>query len=270
MITLTLRSPLVESMGAEGWNADRLGGLSSAEIGKLPVWVGTRQASLGDFFTVAGEKSTDVRVVGDVTHVDGIGTGMRGGTLTIDGSAGRDVGAGMSGGTLEVTGSVGDGAGVGMAGGRLIVHGVAGDRLGAELPGASRGMTGGEILVAGNAGRDVGHRARRGLIVVGGDAGPGAARAMIAGTVFVHGQAGPGAGAWSKRGSVIVLGDIAVPETYSHACDYRPPMIPVLFRYLQRQYQFQIQEQYVMGVYRRWVGDLADVGKGEILRWVGA
>ena len=97
-----------------------------------------------------------------------------------------------------------------------------------------------------------------------------AARAMIAGTVFVHGQAGPGAGAWSKRGAVIVLGDIAVPETYSHACDYRPPMIPGLFRYLQRQYQFQIQEQYVTGVYRRWVGDLADVGKGEILRWVGA
>ena len=37
-------------------------------------------------------------------------------------------------------------------------------------------MTGGEILVRGNVGREAGARARRGLIVVGGDAGDGAAR----------------------------------------------------------------------------------------------
>jgi formylmethanofuran dehydrogenase subunit C len=234
------------------------------------VWVGTRRGTVGDFFAIEGAKSGDVRLVGDLTHVDGIGAGMASGTLTIEGSAGRDVGVSMRGGTIDVRGSVGDGAGVAMSGGLLRVAGAAGDRLGAELSGASRGMTGGEIVVGGDVGRDAGHRARRGLIVIWGSAGPGAARAMIAGTVVVRGAAGPGAGAWSKRGSVIALGAITVPETYGHACDYRPPIVRVLMRYLKRQYGLSLEDRFMDGVYSRYVGDLADVGKGEILRWVSA
>jgi formylmethanofuran dehydrogenase subunit C len=128
-------------------------------------------------------------------------------------------------------------------------------------------MVGGEIVVRGDVGRDAGHRARRGLIVIGGNAGPGAARDMIAGTVLVQGNAGPGAGAWSKRGSVIALGAITVPVTYSHACTYRPTVVRVLLRYVTRQYAFPIEDRFVSGLYSRYVGDLADVGKGEILQW---
>jgi formylmethanofuran dehydrogenase subunit C len=269
-VTLTLRSPLTERVAVEGLTADGLGALGNAEIAALPVWVGTRRGTVGDFFAIEGAKSGDVRLVGDLTHVDGIGAGMASGTLTIEGSAGRDVGVSMRGGTIDVRGSVGDGAGVAMSGGLLRVAGAAGDRLGAELSGASRGMTGGEIVVGGDVGRDAGHRARRGLIVIWGSAGPGAARAMIAGTVVVRGAAGPGAGAWSKRGSVIALGAITVPETYGHACDYRPPIVRVLMRYLKRQYGLSLEDRFMDGVYSRYVGDLADVGKGEILRWVSA
>jgi hypothetical protein len=91
---------------------------------------------------------------------------------------------------------------------------------------------------------------------------------MIAGTVVVGGAAAAGAGAWSKRGSVIAFGAIAVPATYSHACDYRPTVVRVLLRYLRRQYAFPVDDRFVDGIYRRYVGDLADVGKGEILQWV--
>jgi formylmethanofuran dehydrogenase subunit C len=266
-ITLTLRAPLTEAIAVDGFAADRFGVVSGSELLALPAWAGSRRATLGDFFTVTGEKSTTVTVTGDLTRVDGIGAGMTGGTLKIEGSAGRDVGAGMTGGVIAVKGSVGDGAGAAMAGGQLRVSGAAGDRLGAALPGASRGMTGGEIVVGGDVGRDAGHRARRGLIVIGGNVGPGAARAMIAGTVVVRGAAGPGAGAWSKRGSVIALGNITVPETYAHACTYRPTVVRVLMRYLRRQYAFPVDDRFVNGLYSRYVGDLADVGKGEILQW---
>jgi formylmethanofuran dehydrogenase subunit C len=269
VVTLTCRGS-TESVGAEIIAADRLATLGNGEIAKLPLWVGMRQVPLGEIFKVEGEKSANVRVTGDLARVDGIGAGMVSGTLTIDGSAGHEVGAGMRGGAIDVRGDVGDGAGVAMSGGQLTVSGRAGDRLGAALPGASRGMTGGEIVVRGDVGADAGHRARRGLIVVGGTAGRGAARGMIAGTVVVRGATGPGAGQWSKRGSVIALGAITVPATYAHACDYRPTIVRVLFRYLRQHYALPIDESYVGGLYRRYVGDLADVGKGEILQWVSA
>jgi formylmethanofuran dehydrogenase subunit C len=175
VVTLTLRAAVTESIGADAVVPSAFATLGAREIAALPLWVGARRVALGDLFTVDGEKSDVVRVVGGLARVNGLGTGMAGGTLTLDGSAGRDVGTRMSGGTLEVRGDVGDGAGVAMAGGHLHIAGRAGDRLGAALPGASRGMVGGGIVVRGSVGSDAGHRARRALIAIGGDAGPGAA-----------------------------------------------------------------------------------------------
>ena len=214
----------------------------------LPCWVGRQRVPLGELFSIDGEKSDDVRIEGDLQRVDGLGTGMAAGTLTVEGN-------------------VGNGVGVAMSGGLITIHGSAGDRLGAPLPGASRGMTGGEILVRGNVGANAARRVRRGLVVVGGDAGPGAAHAMIAGTILVAGKLGAGAGLWSKRGSVIALGAVDIPATYRYACTYHPPYVPVLLRYLERTRQFAFDARFVSGRYKRWTGDVADVGKGEILEW---
>jgi len=254
-VVLTLRPGITERIDASSIATDRT------------CWVGRRRVPLAELFDVKGEPSPDVRIAGDLRRVDGLGTGMSAGTLTIEGDAGRDVGHAMSGGTIDVTGSVGDGAGVAMSGGLLRVRGSAGDRLGAPLPGASRGMTGGEIIVRGNAGSGAATRARRGIVVVGGNAGPGVAHAMIAGTILVAGRLGAGAGLWSKRGSVIALGGLEIPTTYRYACTYRPPYVPVLLRYLQRMRGFTIDARFATGRYKRWTGDVADVGKGEILEW---
>ncbi len=266
-VTLTLRPGAPASIDASLICADRLATLGTAEIAHLDVWVGRQRAALGDIFDVEGERSADVTVVGELGQVDGLGTNMTGGTLTIDGPAGRDVGLAMTGGTIATTGDVGDGAAVAMAGGYLAIRGSAGDRLGGAAPGASRGMIGGEIIVRGDTGADAGARARRGLIVVGGNAGPRAAHAMIAGSLVVCGRAGPGTGLWSKRGSIVALGGVDIPATYGFACTYRPPHIAVLVRYLRRVRNFPIDAGYGTGLFTRWVGDLADVGKGEILQW---
>jgi formylmethanofuran dehydrogenase subunit C len=233
---LTLRGGITERIDASAIATDRA------------CWVGRRRVPLAELFEVKGEPGPDVRIVGDLRRVDGLGAGMSAGTLTIEGD-------------------VGDGAGVAMSGGLLRILGSAGDRLGAPLPGASRGMTGGEIIVDGNVGAKAATRVRRGLVVVGGDAGPGAAHAMIAGTILVAGQLGAGAGLWSKRGSVIALGPVEIPATYAYACTYRPPFVPVLLRYLQRVRAFAIDARFATGLYKRWTGDIADVGKGEILEW---
>jgi len=210
---------------------------------------GGRRATLGDFFRVQGERSSVVRLEGDLRKMEGIGAGMAGGELVVDGSVGRDLGRSM-------------------AGGRIDVHGSAGENAGGAPPGAARGMTGGEIVIRGDTGAQAGAAARRGLIVVTGDAGPQAGRGMIAGTVVVFGRAAPGAGRFLKRGSIIALGAIERPATFRYACTYRPPYVPLLLRYLRARYGLAIGGPQISGRYERHAGDLAELGKGEILQWV--
>lgn len=229
---------------------DRFADLSSGDIAALPVWAGRERRQLGDYFEVRGERSARVRVEGDVSPVSLLGAGMTGGTLIVESSVGHGLGRAMRGGTIHVRGNAGDGAG-------------------AAAPGASRGMSGGEIVIEGSAGSGVGANARRGLIAVGGNVGDGAGRSMIAGTVIVFGDAAADAGLWSKRGTVVAMGAIDMPPTYSYACTYRPTFLRVMLRSLRARYGLSVGEHFIDGEYRRHSGDMAELGKGEILQWAG-
>jgi formylmethanofuran dehydrogenase subunit C len=250
-VTLTLREPLAEALELDGILPERVAELSSNAIAELPVWLGGRERRVGELFTVAGERAVHIRLVGDLTRATRIGAAMASGRIDVDGSVGDDAGIGMTGGVLHVSGN-------------------AGDRLGGASPGASKGMTGGEVIVRGSAGQEVGARARRGLIVVGGDAGAQAARDIIAGTVVVFGRTGAEPGRRSKRGSIVAVGGIDVPSTYRYACTYEPPFVRLLMTYLRRTYGLPIADQAVMGLYHRHCGDVGDPGKGEILEFVAA
>jgi formylmethanofuran dehydrogenase subunit C len=249
-VTLKLRAPLEHRLEADAIVPDRFATLDARAIAGLPVWYGGRGAALGDFFTVTGERSDRVLMQGDLAQASGLGAGMRGGELVIEGAAGRDAGAAMAGGVIEI-------------------RGAAGDNTGGALPGASRGMTGGEIVIRGAAGSDTGARMRRGLIAVTGDAGQGTGRGMIAGTVVLFGAAGAATGRWIKRGSIVSLGPVARPATFRFACTYRPPHVRLLLRYLASRHGLPVTESQIAGRYHRYSGDLAELGKGEILEWAG-
>ena len=149
------------------------------------------------------------------------------------------------------------------------MHGNAGVNAGGAEPGAARGVTGGEIIIRGSVGGSVGAGMRRGLIVVTEDAGRGAGRGVIAGTVVVFGTIAAGAGRFMKRGTIVAFQEIERPATFRYACTFRPPHLRVLFHYLQRHYQLPVAETHVGGRYHRYSGDLAEVGRGEILQWAG-
>jgi len=249
-VTLTLAAPLEHALLADCIAADRFAGLDAKQIAALPVMHGGRPATLGEFFKVRGGHSSVVRIEGDVPRVDAIGAGMAGGELTIEGGAGRDLGLAMSGGRIDVRGK-------------------AGDNAGGALPGAARGMTGGEIIVRGNVGDQAGARMRRGLVVVMGDGGRALGEGMIAGTVVVFGKAGPGAGRFLKRGSIVALAAIDRPATFRYACTYRPPHVGLLLRYLRGRAGVAVTDRVLDGRYERYSGDLAELGKGEILQWAG-
>jgi formylmethanofuran dehydrogenase subunit C len=224
-------------------------GAAAGEIARRRVYLdGQGSAALGDLCEVRGEAAGRIRFEGDFSRVDRLGAGLTEGEVVVAGNAGRDAGAGMAGGSIEITGDADSGAG------------------GAALE-ARRGMTGGELVVHGSVGSEAGSRMRRGLVLVGRDAGADAGFGMIAGSVIIIGGATGEVGLWSKRGSIVAFGPVKIPITYTYACTYRPPYLPVMLRRLRSRYSLPLEERHLVGLYRRYSGDLADVGRGEILAW---
>jgi formylmethanofuran dehydrogenase subunit C len=223
--------------------------LGPAELAGRPVLVSGRGAlPLGELCRLEGEPDGTIRFTGDF-------------------SAASRLGAGLQSGTVIVEGSVGDGVGLGMAGGTILVRGDAGADAGAAAAEARRGMTGGELVVHGTVGDGAGALMRRGLLAVGGRTGRHAGAGMIAGTIVALGAFGTTAGLWSKRGSIVALGGVGVPSTYRYACTYQPPHLRLVLTRLRTIFGLPVEERHLTGYYRRYSGDLADLGKGEILEW---
>jgi formylmethanofuran dehydrogenase subunit C len=279
-ITLTAKGTQEGRVDASAITPDRLATLSAAAIAALPLHSyrlppvhslrsanRTHVVPLGEMFTISGERSSSVRIAGDLRALDALGCGMTAGTLTIEGDVGDDLGRAMVGGSIDLRGSAGHRVGMTMRGGTISISGHAGDQIGGPLPGGSRGMSGGEIVVRGSAGRDAGFCGRRGLIIIGGDAADGSARSMIAGTVIVIGRALGSVGCWNKRGTLVALGGADVPGTYRYACTYSPTFLRLVFAHVRRTHRLYIEDRFMNGRYSRYCGDLSELGLGEILTW---
>ena len=225
--------------------------LGAGELARRPIGITGADAVLGEIFDLSGSPTATIRFEGDLAMADRLGAGLSEGAVVVDGAVGDDVGSGMSGGSIDV-------------------HGNAGARAGGAAADARRGMTGGELLIRGSAGEDPGTRMRRGLVVITGDVARRAGPGMIAGTVIVFGTPGPGPGLWSKRGSIVAMGKVEIPPTYRAACTYQPAHVRVTLLRLRRQYALDVEERYLTGFYRRYSGDLAELGRGEILAWTAA
>jgi formylmethanofuran dehydrogenase subunit C len=244
-----LRAPLERAADFGEILAGAWSTLEAGELAGRRVAVeGSGTVALGDLFDVTGKAGGRIRFIGDLSNAERLGAGLGEGEVVVEGQVGSDVGMAMSGGSIDV-------------------HGRAGDRAGGSAPEARRGMTGGELVVRGTAGSEAGTRMRRGLLVIGGDAGSHAGAGTIAGTIVVLGDAGASPGLWSKRGSIVALGTVAVPSTYRYACTYRPPHLRLLLGRLRKRFGLPVQDGHLSGPYRRYSGDLADLGKGEILAW---
>jgi formylmethanofuran dehydrogenase subunit C len=203
---------------------------------------------LGDLFHIEGQPSGRIEFTGELDLADRLGAALQEGEVLVKGNVGREAGLAMAGGILDIDGD-------------------AGPRAGAAPLGHTRGMVGGELIVRGSAGPEAGAAMRRGLLVIGRTAGNQTGRGMIAGTVIILGAAGPDTGLWSKRGSVVALGKITPPETYAYACTYQPVHLRMMLARLRSRYRLPIQRKHFTGLYQRYSGDLAELGKGEILAW---
>lgn len=270
MLTLSHRAATTLPVEVFGLTPTMVRDRTLAEIERLPIQHGNRQLALAECFAVSGDPRDEQLVfVGNLSGVHGIGARMDGGTVRVEGNAGRHAGSEMRGGELRIAGNTGDWLGTEMHGGLIDVGGDAGDHAGSAYRGSPRGMTGGTLLVRGNAGGELGHSLRRGLIAVGGDIGDVPCLNMIAGSVIVGGTVGLRPAAGMRRGTLAVLG--RPPEllpTFRSAGTTRPLFLRLYFATLRRL-GFPIAAECDTADYRHFAGDLLGVGKGEILLRAG-
>jgi formylmethanofuran dehydrogenase subunit C len=268
MLLLKYKSTTTIPIEAEVITPEQFVGKTPAEIARLPVQHGNAQAPLGEFFVVEGDADDRQLVLeGDCSRVKLVGTGMKGGRITVHGNIGMHVGAEMTGGAIHVHGNAADWAGAEMRGGLIHVQGDAGHLVGAGYRGSRLGMRGGVILVDGQAGNEIGANMRRGLIAVGGATGDFPGVGLIAGSVFLFGQPGQRLGAGMKRGTIALFGPEApLLPTFRLDCIYRPLFMQIYLRQLQA-WGFTPPSRITTGSYRRYSGDLVGLGKGEVLVW---
>lgn len=252
---------------ATGLSPENLALLDASAAARLMLPVGNTTAEVGDLFQVVGD-GHDERVVfeGDLSHVRGLGQGMKSGSILVRGPVGPRLGAEMVGGRIEAEGDVAGWAGAEMRGGSLRIRGTAGEGLGAAFPGSRSGMREGIILVEGSVGPDAGLAMRRGLIAINGEAGDGLGRAMIAGSIFAFGNSGRRTGAGMKRGTIVLLKrpHTDLLPTFARAGTYQPVFLGLYLGRL-RHWGFPVPETAFAGPWERYNGDLVEQGQGEIL-----
>ncbi len=243
-----------------------LAGADPAELSRRTVPHGRETLALGELFDITAlpGDAPALRFEGDLGRCDGIGRGMEGGTIVVEGPAGDYLGAEMRGGELLVAGNAGQLVGCAMAGGKLEVGGDVADFAASALPGDMDGMRGGTLIVRGNAGARCADRMRRGTVVVFGDCGEFLASRLVAGTLAVAGATGPHCGYGMRRGSLVFAGPAPdIPPTFAATHHDIRVFWALLCRHLAR----------FGGPFaglaarapRRYAGDLAVDGRGEWL-----
>ena len=224
--------------------------------------------AIGDLFKIEKDSSKSLFISGACEQFDYIGAKMTDNQIKVEGSVGDYAGATMSGGQLEITGDVGHHTACDMSAGTVIVEGNAGDATGGASIGAVQGMSGGTVLVLGNAGDRTANLMRRGLVVVRGNNGDYAAANMKAGNLVVLKKNGNRCAYGMHRGTVLLsdpscaenLGDTFISQPSNYNMDF----LMLLYKHIA-QLSPTLQRLPRRKLIKRYIGDLAVAGKGEVL-----
>lgn len=263
MLRLTRRSASPIPLEAPCLVPDRLAELTLKDIERLPVLHGNREEPLAEHFTVTGQPGVSLELNGDCSRVKWVAAGMTRGSVRVHSAIGTHAGSAMRAGELTIDGDADDWLAAEMRGGLVRVRGRAGDHAGAAYPGSRKGMRGGIILIEGPTGAGCAAVMRRGLIATGG-CGEFAGASMVAGSLFVFGPLGRYAGAMMKRGTIVTTD--ASAELLPTFVESGVGEFVFLRLYARRLAELGEGRGSETIRARRYCGDLASLGLGEILR----
>jgi formylmethanofuran dehydrogenase subunit C len=262
-LVLTLRGRPDQRLDLAPLVPHRLAGKTAAEIERIELQTTRSRVLLADVFRLHMGDAAQIRIEGSCDRLDRIGHEMAAGEIVVEGDAGARVGRLMTDGRLTIHGNVGPWAASGMKGGTIEIFGNAGDRLGGPGPGETAGMRGGVVLAHGRVGERAGDRMRRGTIMVEGHAGAYAGSRMIAGTLVVVGSTGPLPGYLMRRGTIVLGKDaVSLSPTFID-CGVRDLVAARLFAGFIGGYSARAAKLFSRPL-RRFAGDMATLGKGEI------
>lgn len=262
-LTFTLKTQLQQRVDCAQLTPDNLTGKSSAEIAAVELPCGNRKVRAEALFTIAGDDASNIVINNSSAKLDYIGSNMKSGNITIHGNVGSHLGFQMKKGEVVLHGHAGAFAACEMAGGALHVHGNVGDFLAAGLPGSRKGMKGGLVIITGNAGDRAGDQMRRGIVLIEGNAGAYCASRMLAGTIGVMGSVGDQVGFGMRRGTLLLFNKPKLHATLQDCGSHTLPFLSLMFKsFAGLPSKFaEISKNRA----RRFAGDIANDGKGEIL-----
>ena len=262
-LTFRLRGPPPQRVDLSQLTPQALNGLRVAEITALPIHTTRAALSVGDLFDVTDGDRDEVVFEGGAERLDRVGAGLNQGAIRVGGEVGVEAGRGMTGGSLFIEGAAGAYAGSGLRGGVLRITGDAGERLGGPGAGETEGMNGGLIHVGGSAGARAGDRMRRGFLLIEGAAGDYVGSRMIAGTIAIGGKAGALPGYLMNRGTILLAGGAErMAPTFQDCGAFELVAARLIAAHVEKA-SARLGAAF-RGSLRRYAGDLAALGKGEI------
>ena len=263
-LILRQKSGITERLDISEFTPGKLAKLSTHDIASIKVGTSRAELKAGDAFDISGTPGDMITIEGHDGALDFAGAGLCGGTLRIDGPVGAYAGREMTGGKLEIAGHAGNYLAAGMKGGLVVVQGSAGDNTGGMLPGERFGMAGGTVVVAGNMGARAGDKMRRGTIVVRGKTGTGTGTRMMGGTIWTEGGLGADPGFMMRRGTLIGPSVERMLPTFADCGIHDLVILRILSRYLKETLGALAPPAWPL-MARKIAGDMATIGKGEIL-----
>ncbi len=262
-LTFTLKSLPRQRVDLSPLTPDHLAGKSLADIAGIELQSGNKKIRTDALFSITGDDTTQIEIRNSSSKLDFIGSKLQSGQITVHGDVGSYLGFQMKKGTIQVFGNVDAYAASGMAGGSISINGNVGDFLASAIPGDRKGMKGGVVIVTGNAGDRVGDQMRRGIVLIEGNVGAYCASRMLAGTIGVLGTVGEYVGFGMRRGTLLLFSTPKMHTTLQDCGNHTLPFLSLMFK------SFQGLPSKFAGLnknrVRRYAGDIANDGKGEIL-----
>lgn len=263
-LTFRLTSAPVERLDLSQLTPKRLAATPLADVLKLNIGTTKSALKVGDVFAVSGKPGDTLKIEGATGKLDFIGAELDHGSIIVEGDVGVGAGRSMRGGRLDIRGDAGALLGSGISGGEIFVKGSAGSQVGGLRPGDKFGMTGGLIVIEGHAGDRAGDRMRRGTIFIRGKCGSFAGSRMVGGTIWTELGFGADPGVLLRRGTLIAPSVDQMLPTFADAGRHDLVILRILSRYL-REKLGSLAPKPLPGVVRKYAGDLATIGKGELL-----
>jgi formylmethanofuran dehydrogenase subunit C len=262
-LTFSLKQRVKQRIDMSPLVCQALKDMDPTDIGAITLQCGKSRIRADELFTISGSDTQHIVIRNSYRKLDCIGKELDGGEITVEGSAGAYLGLGMKSGNIEVTHNANIFAACEMQNGFIQINGDAGDFLGGALPGSKQGMKGGTVLVKGNVGERAGDHMRRGTLLIEGNAGDYCASRMTAGTIAVMGQVGKYPGYAMRRGTLLLWNQPALSATFNDCGSHILAFLPVLLASFKKFDSKFASEKF--NRVQRYCGDMAEMGRGEIL-----